>query len=462
MPLFTARRALRFLAMIVPALVFLAAAIPTPAGAIAIERVVSPGGIEAWLVRDQKVPVVAIEFAFRGGSALDPAPKAGLANLAAALLDEGAGALDAQAFQKVLEDNVITLGFGVNRDQFTGHIKTLTENQDVAFDLARLALTQPRFDDEALARVRNSILNQIRRDQGDPDWVASRTFADLVFAGHPYGLETNGTLETVPAITPEDLRAFTRTRLARDRLYVAVTGDITPERLGPALDRVFGELPESGAPYVLPETTAKGAGALVLVPRPTAQAIIRFGAEGVKRADPDWFPASLLNYVLGGGGFNSRLMEEVREKRGLSYGVYSTLQPMDHAALIMAGGSTVNGKAAEALALMKEVWRQVGERGITDKELSDAKVYMTGSFPLQFTSTSAIARIVLQVRLDDLGIDYLDRRNDLIAAVTPDDVKRVARRLLDPAKLATVVVGQPPGIEPTRVMPTSGLEGGRS
>lgn len=423
-----------------------------PARAVEVERVVSPGGIEAWLVEDHKNPIVTMNFLFEGGAALDPAGKEGLANLLSTLLDEGAGDLDAQAFQRRLEDNAIRLGFGAGRDDFSGHLATLKENQDQAFDLLRLALTQPRLAPEAVERMRGSVLAGIRRDLGSPDYIARIAFAEAAFPNHPYGRPAHGTLETVPRITVEDLGGFVRDRFARDTLLVAVAGDITPERLAPALDRVFGGLPAKAKPFAIPDVEPRTGGEVLVVQRPTAQSVLLLGQPGLKRNHPDWFAAAIMNYVLGGGPFTSRLMEEVRIKRGLSYGVSSSLQPLDHSALIVAGGSTRNGKAGEALAIIKEVWAGMRRDGITAEELADAKTYLTGSFPLQFSSTAAISSVVLQVRRDDLGIDYLKRRSALIAAVTLDDVNRVVRQWLDPARLTTVVVGQPEGVKATRTI----------
>jgi zinc protease len=420
------------------------------AQAIDIKRVVSPGGIEAWLVQDTKIPLLAIKFAFKGGVETDPAGKEGLANLTSTLLDEGAGPHDSQEFQRRLADNSISISFTATVDGFHGGVETLVETQDEAFDLARLALTEPRFDEEAVERMRRAVLTQIRRDQGDPDFIARRALYETAFPDHPYGKRARGTAESVGGITTDDLHAFVRERFAKDNLTVAVTGDISPEQLGPVLDRIFGALPDKAKVQPPADTTPKGAGETILVPRPQAQSVVLMSEAGVKRDDPDWFPAYIMNYVLGGGSFSSRLMNEIREKRGLTYGVYSYLVPFQHAAMVMAGGSTANQNAGKMVELMKEEWRKMRDEGITQAELDDAKTFLTGSFPLQFTSSEAIADVLLQVQRDNLGIDYLDRRTALINSVTLEDVKRVAQRLLDPAALLTVVVGKPEGIEPTR------------
>ena len=431
-------------------LLFLAFALP--AHAIEIKRVVSPGGIEAWLVEDHKVPIVALEWAFEGAGAADPKGKDGLANLAARTLDEGAGPYDSQAFAARLQDNAIALGFDAGRDAFSGSVRTLSDRRDEAFELARLALNEPRFDQEAVERMRAAVLSSLRRDQADPNYVARRLFYATAFPNHPYGDEIRGTLETLPTIGPDDLRTFVKTQFGRDRLLVTAAGDITPDELGRARDHIFGALPAKATVPDVPSVEPKGQGETLVAVRPTAQTVMLMGQPGIKRDDPDWYAASLMNYVLGGGGFGSRLMEEVREKRGLSYGVYSYLISLDHSSLVMAGGNTVNAKAGQALDIMRQEWQRMAEHGLTEQELADAKTYLTGSFPLQFGSTQAIARILLQVRRDRLGIDYLDKRNDLINAVTQEDVKRVAQRLLDSSRLLTVLVGRPEGVTATRTI----------
>ncbi len=427
-------------------------AVALPAHAMDIKRVVSPGGIEAWLVEDHKVPVLALEWAFEGAGGIDPKGKEGLANLTSTMLDEGAGPYDSQAFQARLQDNAIALGFDAGRDGFSGSMRTLTEHRDEALELTRLSLTDPHFAQESLDRMRASIMASLKRDLADPNFVARRQFYATAFPNHPYGDEIRGTLDSLPTITPDDLRRFVKGQFGRERLVVAAAGDISPEDLGKALDKVFGGLPAKADVPPIPDVTMSGLGQTILLPRPTAQTVMLMGQPGVKRDDPDWYAATVMNYVLGGGGFGSRLMEEVREKRGLSYGVYSYLIPMDHAALVMASGSTMNAKAGQALDIMRQEWARMAKDGLTDQEMADAKTYLTGSFPLQLGSTQAIARILLQVKRDNLGIDYLNQRDRYINAVTQADIKRVAQRLLDPAKLLTVLVGKPDGVSPTRTI----------
>jgi zinc protease len=439
-------------------LVLLVVAI-APARAMDIERVVSPGGIEAWLVRDKMLPVLTLEFSFRGGIALDPAGKEGRALMAVNLLTEGAGDLDAQAFAAKLEDRAIAMDFNANFDSLTGSFKTLNEHRDAAIDLLRLAMTKPRMDKDDIERVRAATLAAIARENETPDFIARRTWMTTAFPDHPYGRPSRGTKESVTALTEADLRDVIAQRLARDNLIVGAVGDITPEELGKVLDRAFGDLPAKSTPSDVAEATPAGAGRTIVVRRPAPQSIIMFGGQGIKRDDPDWFAASLVNYVLGGGGFNSRLMEEVREKRGLTYGIYTYLASYDRTGLLMGSSSTENTRAGRALDVTLDVWRRMHEQGPTEEELANAKNYLTGSFALQLDSTTSIARVLASVQYDKLGINYLNERDALINRVTMEDAKRVARRLFDPSNLLTVVVGQPEGIaagEPNGAKPANG------
>lgn len=414
--------------------------------AMAIERVVSPGGIQAWLVRQPAVPVISMEFSFLGGSAVDPAGRAGTANMVSGLLDEGAGDLDSLAFQTALDDYAIRLSFDSGRDTFSGSLRTLSENRDEAFRLLTLALTAPRFDEEPVERIRRQITVGLKRQLKDPDAVASRTWFRLAFAGHPYGTPHDGTLDSVEKIAVQDLRDYVSNYLVRQHLKIGVVGDISKEDLGKFLDQTFGKLPTSGKALPASRTIPETSGHVEVVRQEIPQSRVVFGAQGIPRDDPDWYAAYVLNYVLGGGGLTSRLSDQVREKRGLAYSVYSYLYPLDYAALHMGGVGTRNESVSEALVVIREELKRVHDNGITAEELADAKTYLNGSFPLRLTSSARIASLLVAIQRNNLGIDYIDRRPQLIEAVTLDDVRRVAKRLLQPETMLTVIVGNPTGL----------------
>lgn len=453
------RRSPRHRPSLVAALSFFAAlggayAAPSvPAHAIAIQRVVSEKGIEAWLIEDHAVPVLSLRLAFRGGAALDPAGKEGLADMVSALLDEGAGELDSQAFRGRLEDLSISLSFSAGMDNVGADLRTLSENRAVAFDLLRLALTGPRFDAEPVERIRSQLLANLAEAAESPGAIASRTWFRAAFPGHPYGRPSEGTPQSIARITADDLEGFVKRRFGRDNLVIGVVGDVTAEGLAPLLDATFAELPARAQPFEIPETKPAAAGDVFVIEKKIPQSVAVFGDRGIKRDDPDYYAAYVMNHILGGGGLTSRLVEEVREKRGLAYSVYSYLDTFDHAGLIMGGVATANDRVAQSVELVRAEWARLRDAGASAEELADAKTYLTGSFFTRLGSTRSMAGMLLAVQLDRLGIDYLERRNALIGAVGLEDVRRLAKRLLDPEKLTFVVVGAPAGISATREAP---------
>ena len=426
------------------------------AGAVTVEEVVSPGGVTAWLVRDHSVPLLSIEYSFRGGAAIDPAGREGLSDMTASLLDEGAGELDSQAFQRALDDQSIRLSFSAGMATFRGSLKTLNRHRGEAVELLRLALTAPRFDDGAVERIRQQKLAGLARESTDPDSIAGRVWWRAVFPDHPYGLPTEGTVASVGAITAAEMRQLVADRFARDSLIVGVVGDIEPAELGAVLDRAFGGLPARAKPFEVAEATPPDAGETFVLRRDLPQSVVVFGHGGLKRDHPDYYTAYVMNYVLGGGGFASRLYEEVRENRGLAYSVYSYMSPLGAAAVYIGGVSTENSRVGESLAVIRAEWARMRDHGVTGPELRDAKTYLTGSFPLRFTSTNRIARMLVSMQYNELGIDYIERRNAFIEAVTGEDIARVAKSLLKPDGLTVVVVGDPEGVEATAEAPDIG------
>ncbi|PZX15809.1 zinc protease [Palleronia aestuarii] len=425
-----------------------ALALASPArAAVDIEEVTSPGGITAWLVEEHSLPFTALEIRFRGGTSLDREGKRGAVNLMTGLIEEGAGDLDAQGFALARDELAASFGFDAYDDAVSVSARFLTENRDEAVDLLREALVEPRFDEDAVARVRNQVLSIIAGDATDPGAIASRAFDARAFPDHPYGTSGDGTTESVEALTRDDVVAAHEDAVARDRVYVAAVGDITPEALGTLLDDLLGDLPETGAPLPEEADYALEPG-VEIIEYPVPQSVILFGQEGLARDDPDFFAAYVANEIFGGGGFESRLMEEVRVQRGLTYGIGSYLVPKDHAALLMGQASTANASAAETVEVVKDEWARIAD-GVTQEELDAAKTYLTGAYPLRFDGNSTIADILVGMQMDDLPIDYVATRNDEIEAITLDDIARVADRLYREEDLGFVVVGQPDGLSTT-------------
>lgn len=416
-----------------------------PASAVTIERIVSPSGIQAWLVREQATPLVALNYAFHGGSSQDEADKSGTANLTADTLDEGAGDLDSRAFHERLENRAIELGFRVGRDYFYGSLRTLNEHREEAFDLLGLALTKPRFDKDAVERVRGQELASLRRETTNPNNLASRSWWQTAFPDHPYGRETKGSLETVPRIMADDLRDYVRRVFARNELTISIVGDVDAKTAGELIDRAFARLPAKNDLKPVAAATPRGLGRRIVINLDVPQAVVTFGGNGIERSDPDFMAGYIVNYILGGGSFSSRLYREVREKRGLAYGVSDSLIWFKRAAVVLGGTATRADKTADAIAIIEKETKRMAEEGPTPEEMTAAKSFLKGSYALSLDSSVKIAAQLTQIQLDKLGIDYIQRRGALIDAVTIEDAKRVAKRLYGGGMLVTVA-GRPKGL----------------
>jgi zinc protease len=413
-----------------------------------IEVIKSKGGIEAWLVQDTTVPVISVSFSFEGGLAYDPDDKPGVGRLVSILLDEGAGEMSSQEFQSKLSDNAIDLGFTAGRDAFYGEMKTLKDKKDLAFQLLNLALTKPSFDSAAITRMKNANTSQIRKDIGDPSWLSARTFNGMLFEGHFYSRPGYGTLASMGRITRKDLVNFTKSQFVRSGLRVSIAGDITKAEAESMLDAVFGSLPEKSDLPNSPAAELKNVGKTILLPLDTPQTYIVAGAQGITRDDKDWHAAVIMNYVLGGGSFDSRLMKEIREKRGLTYGIYSSLGDMKHAAVMQMNTSVSNENVKETLDLMKSEMARMSKEGVTDRELKNAKAYLTGSLLLELTSTDDISNVMNGLQRDGKDPEYINERNSLIESVSVSDIRRVAERLLKSDALTVVMVGKPVDVTP--------------
>ncbi len=419
----------------------------TPSQATDIQEVTGEtSGVKAWLVEDHQLPIVAMHFAFQGGTEQDPVDKQGLANLTMNALTEGAGNMTAAAFQQQLAARSITLTFSAERDELDGSIKSLSADKQKAFDLLRLALTRPRFESKDIERLRAQQLSAIRQQFADPDWQARYALLSQIFADHPYGQRHLGTTQTLQAITQDDIRAFAAQHLARDNVTIAVAGDITPAELAQALDKIFAGLPAHAQLTPIADVQWPNDTPTILVRREGTQSDLLFAMPGPKRDDPDWYAAEIANYILGGGGFSSRLMQDVRDRKGLTYGISTALAPSQHAGLIIGHAAVDNPKVAEALDTMRDTMRRFHDDGPTAREIMAAKDYLTGSKPLSLTSTDKIADILVAIQRDRLGSDYLDRYSDIIRSVSAQDIDQAIDRWFNPDKMTLVMVGKPDGV----------------
>ena len=421
------------------------AALPARA-AVDIQEVTSSGGIDAWLVEEHSIPFTALEIRFTPGEVLDREGKRGSINLMTGLLEEGTGDLDAQGFAAAAEELATGFSYSSYEDGVSISARFLSENRDQAVDLLRRSLVEPSFPEDAIARVKDQVLSSIAQDANDPGEIARRKVDEMAFEGHPYATPSQGSPESVAALDRDDIVQAHRDVLVRDGLYVAAVGDITPEELGALLDDLLGDLPaESDA--VPPGDAGWQAepGSVEIVDLDIPQSVVMFGHEGIERDDPDFFAAYIANEIFGGGGFNSRLMEEVRVKRGLSYGIGTFLAPQEYAEILGGQASTANETAGDLVQVVRDEWARIAD-GVTQEELDEAKTYLTGAYPLRFDGNANIAQILVGMQADGLPTSYVTTRNDRIEAVTLDDIARVSDRVFRPDDLSFVIVGQPEGL----------------
>ena len=441
-PGFSTKICARRLALILAACLAVTLASAPAQAAAKIQRLVSPGGIVAWFVQDATVPLIAMEYAFGGGASQDPADKPGLGNMVASLLDEGSGDLDSKTFHERLERRAIELSFNSSRDTFRGSLRMLKDSRDEAFDLLRMALTSPHFDNADVERIRAQVLSGLRRETSNPGSLANRKFLALAYGEHPYGRPVNGTLESVPKIQTADLKDYVRRVLAKDTLKVAVVGDVDAATLGKLLDQTFGALPAKGELAPIADIEVSKPPQRFFIPLEVPQTFVTFGGPGIRRDDPKFMAAYVANHILGSGS-SSRLYREVREKRGLAYSVSEYLLWMEHSALFVGNTGTRADRAGESVDAIEKEVRRMADEGPTQQELDQAKSYLKGSQMLALDTSSKLASALLQYQIDKLGIDYIERRNSIVDAVTLEDAKQAAQRLWGQG-LNTVIVGRAP------------------
>jgi zinc protease len=407
-----------------------------------VQHLTSPGGIEAWFVQDATVPLIAMEYAFAGGATQDPADKPGVGNLVAELLDEGSGDLDSRTFHERLDRRAIELSFNATRDYFRGSLRMLKENKDEAFELLRTALTSPHFDAADVERIRAQVISGLRRETTNPTSIASRKFLEIAFGNHPYGRQASGNLESVPKLEIADLKDYVRRVLAKDTLHVAVVGDVDPATLGNLLDKTFGDLPATASLTPVADIEAAKPPRREVIPLDVPQTVVTFGGPGFKRDDPNFMAAYVVNHILG-GGLSSRLYMEIREKRGLAYSIGESLVWMDHSGVSVGNTGTRADRAGETVQAIDNEIRRIAEDGPTQEELDQAKSYLKGSQMLALDTSSKLASALLQYQLDRLPIDYIEKRNAIVDAVTLVDARKAAQRLWGDG-LLTVIVGRAP------------------
>lgn len=412
------------------------------AQAVTIQTLETKQGVPVWLVESHTLPMVSAQVAFRAGSAFEAKEQAGLAALTASLLNEGADDMDAQAFQTKVEELGSSVRAGASKLNLTVSLRTLSQNLDDSFELFGLAITDPRFDTEAVERVQASILSGLKQAQQDNSSVAQSKFVELLYGDHPYGHPTSGYMPTVEALDRKDVKSFYKDNFTRSNMVVSIVGDITPEKAIELVEKHLSDLPKGESRNQVLEAPKKPLPLVQRIEMNVPQSKIILGHLGLDRHHPDYFASYAMNYILGGGGFNSRLMEEVREKRGLAYGVTSYFQPMPHQGAFIVSTSTKNKDADTSRAVIIGELKRIREGGVSQKEYEGAMSYLSGSFPLRLDSNGKILSYLTTMQLENLGVDYLDTWISKVQAVSKEDIQRVANELIKPEDLLTVIVGK--------------------
>jgi zinc protease len=407
-----------------------------------VAEVESAGGYKAWIIEDSYLPIVSIKIAFtKSGNAYDPAGKNGLAYMLSGLLDEGAGGMSSFEYRKKLEELAISIAFDVDDDNFYVLVQTLKENLDQSMQLINLALTKPNLNPDIIERIRNQILVIIQQQQEDPEYIATRKLDEAMFGNHPYGGTKQGNLDSIKSIKRENLQGFIENNFTKENIVISIVGDVTKKQVAKLLDKHLTIPTKEHKTSPLPAVNISDTGQEINVEKSIPQSIILFAGKGVKRSDKDFYPFYLMNHILGGGGFESRLMDTVREKNGLAYSVSSYLDLYNQAGIFSGSAGTDGTKMKKTISLIKDELRKMQQKGVTDKELADAKDYLINSFPLKMTKNEKLAEFLSVMQTENLGIDFLQKRNDDVRGVTKEQIQDVASRLLDVDKMTFVVVG---------------------
>lgn len=414
---------------------------PASRGETAVTAHVSPDGHHFWLVEEPSIPILSIALLFRGGTALDPSGKEGVTLLMASLLEEGADDLDANGFATATEDLAARFYFDAWRDNVSVSATMLAEEAGATVALLNKALAMPRFAPDAIARVKEQIQSTLDTDATDPDEIANRLFREASFPGHPYGQPYNGTPDSIARLTAADIIAAHQMNLTAQNALIGVAGALPAEEVGPLLDTLLSELPQGTSPQLADTVPRHWPDAPIHHVFKTPQTVIRFGHVGLPRAHPDFLIAYVVNEIFAGRGLTARLSTEIREKRGLTYGVSANLVGLDHAAQLTGSFSTRTAKVDEALRVLRDEWAKIAREGVTQAELDAAKRYLTGSYPLRFDSNVKIARNLVGLQSVGLPLSYIAERNDLVKAISLDDANRVAKTLYQPEQLSVVTVG---------------------
>ena len=409
--------------------------------ALEFDQLKTKSGISFWFVKDSSIPIVSVSFSFRGGSSLENEKKQGLSNLMTSLLDEGTRNLSASEFKEVMKVNGIKLNISSQKDKIEGSFQVITSQVSEGFKLFYEALNHPRFDDSEIQKVRKQIISSIKIDQSNIPTIASNLFNKNFFGEHSFSRNIKGTIESIKKINRNDLIDF-RKAFQKSNLVIGVSGNIDKNEIKKQIDLVFSEMDDSFKISKLERFLSLAQGDKIFKIT-TPQTSVLFGHPGFERNNDNFFALRVANYILGGGGFQSRLYKNIREKKGLVYSIYSYLLPYESDGVLIGGFQTRNESVYKTVSTVKNEWDRMRKIGISKEEFQNAKDYFNGSFTRNFTSTLSIARLLQVVQYYKLGEDYFNRREEIINNLELDKVNEVIFETFDSSKLFFMIVGEP-------------------
>lgn len=390
---------------------------------------ISTDNLKAYLLEEHSNPIVSIDFSFQNaGTAAEPENRLGVSRMLTQILTAGAGKWSEQQFKDLCAEYGIKISFGSSADDFSGVLQFPSKHRQTATALFKAALNQPHIGEEYLEVVKQQTLMQLKLQQEHPESVLNNKFKEFIFAGHPYERNGLGNKQSVATMITDDLQDFRQRYLAQDNLLVGIAGDVSADEVKALLKELFGGLPEKSAGEKLSETDIMTEGAEYPIERKNAQAITRFAAQGTFRNSIDFYPLYMANYIFGEAGLNARLNKEIREKEGLTYGIYTYLSISDAAALISGGFSSTPENFAKAKQILLEQWQKLGQEGVSEEELAQAKESLIASYHLRFAAIDEIASMLTAMQKYKLGADFLDKRNGYIAEVSLTEVNAAAKK----------------------------------
>ena len=413
-----------------------------PSKAIDFQSLESEKGIKFWLINDKSLPLISMSFSFKGGAMNDPKEKTGLTNLMTSLLDEGTKEFTSEEFKLFMKENGVKIYISTRKDKVEGTFQVVSSQKEQGFWLLHESINNALFRPEQINKVKSQIEASIKIDESDSSTIASDKFNELFFSDESMQKKVKGTLGSIKNILRADLMKSYKKNFTKNNLVIGIAGDIKSDLATKYIDYVFGDLPVSKEKVKQPNIKSLKSGQEV-VEMETPQSTVVFGQRGLGRKSPDYFKARIVNYVLGGGGFQSRLYKEIREKNGLVYSIYSYLMPYEKDGLIVGGFQTRNKTVGETIDKLRNEWLKIKEKGISKKELDNAKAYYKGSFSRNLISTLSLSKLLMTVQYYDLGENYFLERDNIIDNINIKDVNEVATNLFDEDQLFFMIVGKP-------------------